>query len=456
MARLNSNALIVGVATALAGSSIGLAVIFANAGGTAAVAEQAAIQVRAESVLGAASASRLLIEETLVFSAAEEIGVLPADRLAAVKSRARQALNEVHERIWRLRTVAGSVGELETAALAYRQAGEEALDGVDRAKLVEAREIVDEELTPAYVSLVEAAEEIRNRQAVAIAVARADAGRVANGARFMVAFLIPAFAIFVYWELNRRRRTRGALEAALASEREVSRSKDEFISNLSHELRTPLTAIYGFALAMEEEGFDNPDVLREMNAMIVREAAELTRMVEDLLTAARADVGALTMSIEEADVIAETRAVLEPLWLTGEKVGMDCEPASVQADRLRLRQALRNLVANAIKHGGRPVGVVGRVEEEKSAYQLVVVDHGPGVPPDLESRLFERFVHRGDQPLMTGSVGLGLSIARLLTETMGGQIIYERREGVTYFGIQVPMIKQDEDARRGEPVPTGV
>lgn len=456
MARLNSNAFIVGVATALAGSSIGLAVIFANAGGTAAVAEQAAIQVRAESVLGAASGSRLLIEETLVFSAAEEIGVIPEDRLAAVKSRARQALDEIDARVEGLRAVAGSVAELERAAVAYRRAGVEALDGVDRAELVEAREIVDLELTPSYVSLVGEAEEIRNRQEAAIAVARADAGRVANGARFLVAFFIPAFAVFVYWELNRRRRARGALEAALASEREVSRSKDEFISNLSHELRTPLTAIYGFALAMDEEGFDNPEVAREMNNMIVREASELTRMVEDLLTAARADADALTMTIEEADVIAETRAVLEPIWLTGDKVGMDCEPASVQADRLRLRQALRNLVANALKHGGRPVSVVGRVDEERLAYQLVVVDHGPGVPPDLESRLFERFVHRGDQPLMTGSVGLGLSIARLLTETMGGQIIYERREGVTYFGIQVPMIRQDEDARRGEPVPAGV
>ena len=95
----------------------------------------------------------------------------------------------------------------------------------------------------------------------------------------------------------------------------------------------------------------------------------------------------------------------------------------------------------ARNHGGDRVAIHGSPSEH--GYRITVADDGDGVPPDIEQRLFTPFVHRGDRPLITGSVGLGLSITRLLTEAMGGAITYERDEGETRFLVDLPIPPQD-------------
>ena len=140
----------------------------------------------------------------------------------------------------------------------------------------------------------------------------------------------------------------------------------------------------------------------------------------------------------------EVEAVLAPMRAMGIEIVSKVALEYVTADRLRLRQVLRNLLSNALKHGEPPIAVTGRVERHR--YVLAVTDSGPGVPAELEARLFQRFIHQGRDPLLTGSVGLGLSIARLLVRRMGGALAYRHSEDLTTFSVELPLWGDLEEA----------
>jgi signal transduction histidine kinase len=106
------------------------------------------------------------------------------------------------------------------------------------------------------------------------------------------------------------------------------------------------------------------------------------------------------------------------------------------ADRMRLRQVLRNLVSNAVRHGGDNIRVAAAVADEDVICS--VIDDGPGVSADVESRLFEKFVHKGSTPLLVGSVGLGLAVAHSVVAGMGGELTYQRIDDETHFVIRLP------------------
>jgi two-component system sensor histidine kinase MtrB len=240
-----------------------------------------------------------------------------------------------------------------------------------------------------------------------------------------------------------RRQQRVRLEQELEKQKVIGRTKDEAIANLSHELRTPLTSIYGFAMTMLEQPIAaEPELATEMARLIASESAELGRMVDDLLTAAKSDNKDLVFRTETVDPAVEVDKVLAP-FATNNEIHTQPAEGRITADRLRLRQVLRNLLSNAIKHGGTPVAIIGRIENGR--YVFDVVDHGPGVAPELKDRIFQRYVHQGRSPLLTGSVGLGLSIAHLLTTGMGGTIGYRRSGELTIFELRFPLASQSEE-----------
>ena len=111
-------------------------------------------------------------------------------------------------------------------------------------------------------------------------------------------------------------------------------------------------------------------------------------------------------------------------------------------DRHHVSQLVRNLVSNATKHGGPTLAIEGRAGD--GTYALRVMDDGDGVPEELAERLFSRFVHQGETPLTTGSVGLGLFIASMLAEAMGGELSYERLDGVSVFTLTLPLAIAEE------------
>jgi signal transduction histidine kinase len=203
------------------------------------------------------------------------------------------------------------------------------------------------------------------------------------------------------------------LQAALEHER-------RFVADASHELRTPLTLLK----AELELALRRPRSAEELRAAVASAAEETDRLVllaEDLLLVARADRDALGLRIEPVDVAelawATANRFAERASSEHRRVAVDV-PAGIEvrADRLRLEQALRNLVDNALGHGAGTVTITARAAG--AATELHVVDEGRGFPPDVALRAFERF-SRGDDRARSGS-GLGLAIVDAVTQAHGG------------------------------------
>jgi signal transduction histidine kinase len=414
----------------IAGLLAALALVYSNSSGVIEVTDAAGGQHRAQSALTAIAASRSALAQTMLLAAAEP-------RLAvAAAAETGDLLAELEARVTALAATADdpalltgpldTVLELGHATLAAVVAGD-----VDTAAS-RAADTVD-----AFDDMTAAVVEVRDHHSAVIAEAASRAGSVATASRFMVALVVPLIGVIVAFVFVRRERRRERLSAELEHERNLNKSKDQLIANLSHELRTPLTGIYTSAMAVEDMGESEPELSRELNGLIVDQAADLTRMVEDLLVSAQADAGRLHFDCAPTPLLAQLESVKREIGRMGAEITVRVRDADVVVDPGRLRQVLRNLLSNAVRHGGDAISVEGR--PEGGSYRLVIADDGDGVPDEVADRMFQRFVHQGDTPLITGSVGLGLAITKVLTEGMDGTIEHERSDGLTRFVITLPM-----------------
>ncbi len=308
---------------------------------------------------------------------------------------------------------------------------------------VEAQRLSEAELDPSFEQLSDDLVELRDSLSESVAASDVLLGRIGNFARFLVAFLIPVAVIVIYRELMRRQQRQVDLETRLNAERQLNAAREEFVANASHELRTPLTSILGLSMLLtENDAVKDDPAAAELLSIIISESDDLARMVEDLLTTARLDSGALHFVFEDVAVDEEMPETVDPLTRSGPPIDVRCEPGVVRTDRLRFRQLIRNLCSNARKYGGLNIRIEGRVEGR--TYVCAVIDDGDGVPVELESRLFQRFIHQGHQTATKDSVGLGLSIVHALAQGMGGSVAYERLNGETHFILRLPLAGEKE------------
>jgi signal transduction histidine kinase len=263
-------------------------------------------------------------------------------------------------------------------------------------------------------------------------------GQIGNVARFLVGFLVPVAVILIYRELMRRQQRQAELETRLDAERQINSAREQFIANASHELRTPLTSIMGLSMLLGENEtvHQDPSAL-ELVSIIVGESEDLARMVEDLLTVARLDAGALHYSFEDVNITQELIDIAEGATRSGMNITHSSEAATIRADRLRFRQILRNLLSNAKKYGGPDIRLEGH--HDSRTYTIEVIDNGTGIPEHLHTRLFERFIHQGNKVAAKDSVGLGLSIVHSLALDMGGSIQYAYTTGESHFTLRLPL-----------------
>jgi two-component system phosphate regulon sensor histidine kinase PhoR len=229
--------------------------------------------------------------------------------------------------------------------------------------------------------------------------------------------------------------------------RDLETLRTDLSATIAHELRTPLTAIRTCAgLLMSDDAQPSPEQHRTLVQTIERNAERMQRVVGDILDLARFRAGSIALQLRRFDPVAMGGEVIASIAPVAEAEGVRVELASpsrrltVFGDHRRLEQAVLNLVSNAVRFS--PAG--GRVVVEVSAAQgwvrVAVRDDGPGIAPDDQRRLFERFfVGRTDRTGPRDGVGLGLPTALAIAQAHGGRIEVQSAPGAgSTFSLVVP------------------
>ena len=239
----------------------------------------------------------------------------------------------------------------------------------------------------------------------------------------------------------------------------TQKSQRDFVANVSHELKTPLTSIQGFAQAILDG--TAADVAEQQHAarVIYDESDRLRRLVEELLDLARIDAGQIEFKRERVDLGAIIENVVERLGLRADDAGVELVvqlPAlpTLIGDGDRLAQVFTNLVDNAIKHsprGGR-VRILG--ETVQGWVTVHIEDHGPGIPPNELSRIFERF-YQMDKARTSQGVGLGLPISHEIVRSHQGELQASSEVGVgSRFSVRLPLTRPDNSTLQHAQIPS--
>ncbi|NND84350.1 MAG: HAMP domain-containing histidine kinase [Acidimicrobiia bacterium] len=220
----------------------------------------------------------------------------------------------------------------------------------------------------------------------------------------MVTFLLLVIAVFSF----RMRRLEG--------------QRTQLLAETAHDLRNSVGAIQGLASVLDEE--DLPEASHELTAAIASTAAETLQLSNDILALARFQMRQGDTKEFRLDELARQVARATP------DVEVESTPVTVRADEGRTAQVIRNLIGNAIAHGGPPVTV--RVHCTPATAFVSVTDAGAGIPPETE-----RSVFTGSRQVGEG-MGIGLATSLSFAGGMGGRISYHRADGLTAFEFAIP------------------
>ena len=233
----------------------------------------------------------------------------------------------------------------------------------------------------------------------------------------------------------------GHVERSLDARHESEQQVRQFVADASHELRTPLATIQGYAELTRRTAVDDPARFAQAMAKVESEAARMSTLVDDLLLLARLDSGRpleqspvdlsrlLLEAVDDARVVDPDRR-----W----QLHIPDEPVTTTGDEQRLHQAITNLLTNASRH--TPPGTVVTVTLDKSEdVGIHVHDDGPGIPAELNGRVFERFT-RGDSARTreSGGAGLGMSLVEAIVAAHGGSVGVDSKPGDTTFTVRLP------------------
>ncbi len=238
----------------------------------------------------------------------------------------------------------------------------------------------------------------------------------------------------------------------VSERRRVDAVRTDFVANISHELKTPIGAMAVLAEALEEE--DDLDVVHRVAGRMLEEAHRVTRTIDDLLELSRIELGEepMTELVEVGaiveDAVNRVRHLGEVRDITIEVLELP-DGVRVRGDSRQLGSALGNLVENAVKYSEPRSSVQVRVRVEGPWVELMVADHGIGIPAGDHDRIFERFYRvdkgRGRE---TGGTGLGLAIVRHVATNHRGHVLVSSQEGEgSTFVLRIPVASVGSENR---------
>jgi PAS domain S-box-containing protein len=253
-------------------------------------------------------------------------------------------------------------------------------------------------------------------------------------------------------DITERKEVAEALAAAEAVARTANEAKNQFLSRMSHELRTPLNAVIGFGQLLQMQLADTEHA--EGVGQILKGGRHLLHLINDVLDISSIEAGESSISTEPvavANLLDETMQLMAPL---ADEAGVtliattEITDCVVLADLQRLRQILLNLLANAVKYN-RPGGMVW-IKHEISARSIAITVHddGPGIPHEMQSRLFVPFDRLGAERTGIDGTGIGLSLTRALAELMDGSLTVDSEPGRgSGFTVTLPRATRSTDVR---------
>ena len=245
----------------------------------------------------------------------------------------------------------------------------------------------------------------------------------------------------------------------VTAQRELERSREDFVRAVSHDLRAPLSIVLGNAELQERlipAGKTEP-ALRAADA-IAASARRMNTMIQDLVESARLEAGGIHLNLQPVRLQEALSELIERASVLAKpgRLRVDVEPdlPPVRADPARLDRVVMNLVSNALKYSAPDAPVELRARRDGRYAVVSVTDHGPGIPPEALPHLFERYYQVAGGPAREG-LGLGLYISRMLVEMHGGRIWAESRAGEgSTFSFTLPLAL-DEAPAGGEPAAAG-
>jgi signal transduction histidine kinase len=213
------------------------------------------------------------------------------------------------------------------------------------------------------------------------------------------------------------------VEKANEKLKKVSAEKKQITDMIVHDLQNPLASIMAVfeLLSAKAEGFSEPD--REWLQKGLTRCGDLSQMIQNVVQVSRAEEGKLELQLEDINASEVARKSVEAFHLLAEQGGRllklehaEDVPAMLHTDEGLFRRILDNLVRNALRH--TPAGTEVNIRVHQDPTRITVCDNGPGIPPELQAKIFEPFTSRSVEGMGLDS-GLGLSFCRLAAEALG-------------------------------------